>query len=54
MKHSHLKIFGYVSYVCINYDAHNNLDAKLRKCLYIDHGDKSFGYQQSKLSRVGM
>ena len=45
VKFSHLKVFGYVSYVHIDYDACSKLDAKFKICFFIGYGDKKFGYQ---------
>ncbi|KAG6760700.1 hypothetical protein POTOM_033879 [Populus tomentosa] len=42
---SHLKVFGCVSYVHIDSDARNKLDAKSKKCFFIGHGDKEFGFR---------
>ena len=43
-KFSHLKVFGYVSYVHIDSDARSKLDAKSKICFFIDYGDEKFGY----------
>jgi hypothetical protein len=40
----HLKVFGCVSYVYIDYDARNKLDAKSKKCFFISYGDEEFGF----------
>ena len=45
VKFSHLKVFGYVSYVHIDSDAHSKLDAKSKICFFIGFGDEKFGYQ---------
>ena len=42
---SHLKVFGYVSYVHIDSDARNKLDAKSKKCFFIGYGDEEFGFR---------
>jgi hypothetical protein len=42
---SHLKVFGCVFYVHIDSDARNKLDAKSKKCFFIDYGDEEFGFQ---------
>ena len=41
---SHLKVFGCVSYVHIDSDARNMLDAKSKKCFFIGYGDEEFGF----------
>ena len=45
VKFSHLKVFGYVSYVHIDSDARNKLDAKSKIYFFIDYGDEKFGYR---------
>ena len=45
VKFSHLKFFGCVSYVCIDFDACSKLDAKSKICFLIGYGDKKFGYK---------
>jgi hypothetical protein len=42
---SHLKVFGCVSYVHIDSDARNKLDAKSKKCFFIGYGDEEFGFR---------
>jgi hypothetical protein len=42
---SHLKVFGCVSYVYIEYDARSKLDTKSRKCYFIGYGDEAYGYR---------
>ncbi|KAG6742202.1 hypothetical protein POTOM_055492 [Populus tomentosa] len=42
---SHLKIFGCVSYVHIDSDARNKLEAKSKKCFFIGYGDEEFGFR---------
>jgi len=42
---SHLKVFGCVSYVHIDSDARNKLDAKSKKYLFIGYGDEKFGFR---------
>jgi hypothetical protein len=41
---SHLKVFGCVSYVHIDSDARNKLDAKSEKCFFIGYGEEEFGF----------
>ena len=41
---NHLKVFGCVSYVHIESNDHRKLDAKAKKCFFIDYGDEQFGY----------
>ena len=43
VKFSHLKVFGYVSYVHIDSDAHSKLDAKSKICFFIGYGNEKFG-----------
>ena len=45
VKFSHLKVFGYVSYVHIDYVARSKLDAKSKICFFIGYGDEKFGYR---------
>ena len=45
VKFSHLKVFGYVSYVHIDPNARSKLDAKSKICFLIGYGDKKFGYR---------
>nr|CAN76388.1 hypothetical protein VITISV_037906 [Vitis vinifera] len=45
VKFSHLKVFGCVSYVHIDYDARSKLDAKSKICFFIGYGDEKFGYR---------
>ena len=45
VKSSHLKVFGCVSYVHINFDARSKLDAKSKICFFIGNGDEKFGYR---------
>ena len=45
VKSSHLKVFGCVSYVHINFDARSKLDAKSKICFFIGYGDEKFGYR---------
>ena len=40
-----LKVFGCVSYVHIDFDAHSKLDAKFKICFLIGYGDEKFGYR---------
>ena len=42
---SHLKVFGCVSYVHIDSDARNKLDAKSKKCFFIGYRDEEFGFR---------
>jgi transposase InsO family protein len=42
---SYLKFFGCMSYVLINPDARNELDAKSRKRYFLGYGDEAFGYK---------
>jgi transposase InsO family protein len=42
---SHLKVFRCVSYVHIDSDARNKLDAKSKKCFFIGYGDEEFGFR---------
>ena len=45
VKFSHLKVFGYVSYVHIDSDTRSKLDAKSKICFFISYGDEKFGYR---------
>ena len=45
VKFSHLKVFGCISYVHIDFDAHSKLDAKSKICFFIDYCDEKFGYR---------
>ena len=45
VKFSHLKVFGFVSYIHIDSDAHSKLDAKSKICFFIGYGDEKFGYR---------
>ena len=45
VKFSYLKVFGYVSYVHIDYVARSKLDAKSKICFFIGFGDEKFGYR---------
>ena len=45
VKFSHLKVFGCVSYVHIDSNAHNKLDAKSKICFFLGNGDDKFGYR---------
>ena len=54
---SHLKVFCYVSYVYIDPDARNKMDAKVRKCYLIGYGSDYFDYrflddQNRKIIRI--
>jgi transposase InsO family protein len=42
---SYLKIFVCVSYVLINLDARNEIDAKSRNHYFLSYGDEAFGYR---------
>ncbi|KAG6764687.1 hypothetical protein POTOM_032168 [Populus tomentosa] len=42
---SHLKVFGCVSYVHIDSDTRNKLEAKSKKCFFIGYGDEEFGFR---------
>ena len=44
VKFSHLKVFGYVSYIYIDFDARSKLDAKSKICFFTGYGDEKFGY----------
>ena len=45
VKFSHLKVFGCVFYVHIDFDACSKLDAKSKISFFIGYGDEKFGYQ---------
>ena len=45
VKFSHLKVFGCVPYVHIDFDAHSKLDAKSKICFFIGYGDEKFSYR---------
>ena len=45
VKFSHLKVFGYVSYLHIDFDTRSKLDAKSKICFFIGYGDEKFGYR---------
>ena len=45
VKFSHLKVFGCVFYVHIDFDARSKLDAKSKICFFIGYGDEKFGYR---------
>ena len=47
VKFSHLKVFGCVSYVHIDFNTHSKLDAKSKICFFIGYGDEKFGYRFS-------
>ncbi|KAB5537970.1 hypothetical protein DKX38_015503 [Salix brachista] len=42
---SHLKTFGCLTYVLVDSNARNKLEAKSRKCYFIGYRDKAFGYR---------
>ena len=42
---SHLKVFGCVSYVHVNAEKRDKLDAKSKKCFFIGYGTDDFGYK---------
>ena len=42
---NHLKVFCCVSYVHIESNDHNKLDAKAKKYFFIGYGDEQFGYR---------
>ncbi|RVW84844.1 Retrovirus-related Pol polyprotein from transposon TNT 1-94 [Vitis vinifera] len=52
VKFSHLKVFGCISYVHIDFDARSKLDAKSKICFFIGYGDEKFGYRSSVVSDV--
>ena len=45
IKFSHLKVFGCVSYVHIDSNAHSKLDAKSKIYFFIGYGDEKFSYR---------
>ena len=45
VKFSHLKVFGCVSYVHIDFDACSKLDVKYKICFFIGYGNEKFGYR---------
>ena len=45
VKFSHLKVFGCVSYVYIDFDSRSKLDAKSKICFFIGYGNEKFGYR---------
>ena len=45
VKFSYLKVFGYVSYIYIDFDARSKLDTKSKICFFIGCGDEKFGYR---------
>ena len=45
MNLSHLKVLDCVSYVPINLEKRDKLDAKSRKCFFIRYGTDEFGYK---------
>ena len=45
VKFSHLKVFGCVSYIHIDSNAHSKFDAKSKICFFIGYGDEKFGYR---------
>ena len=45
VKFSHLKVFGCISYVHIDFDARSKLDTKSKICFFIGYGDEKFGYR---------
>ena len=45
VKFSHLKVFSCISYVHIDSDARNKLDAKSKICFFIGYSDEKFGYK---------
>lgn len=42
---SHLKVFGYISYVHVNTEKRDKLDIKLKKCFFIGYDTDEFGYK---------
>ena len=42
---SHLRVFGCISYVHIDYAERSKLDAKLNKCVFVGYGGDEFGYR---------
>ena len=47
VKFSHLKVFGCISYVHIDFNTHSKLDAKSKIRFFISYGDEKFGYRFS-------
>ena len=45
VKFSHLKVFGCVSFVHVDFDARSKLDANSKICFFIGYGDEKFGYR---------
>ena len=45
VKFSHLKFFGCVFYVHVDFDARSKLDAKSKICFFIGYGNEKFGYR---------
>ena len=45
VKLSHLRIFGWVSFLLINSSNRDKLDLKARKCYFIGYGSDMFGYK---------
>ena len=45
VKFSHLKVFGCISYIHIDYDACSKLDVKSKICFFIGYDDEKFGYR---------
>ena len=45
VKFSHLKVFGCVFYVHIDFDARSKLDAKSKICFLISYGAEKLGYR---------
>nr|KYP41605.1 Retrovirus-related Pol polyprotein from transposon TNT 1-94 [Cajanus cajan] len=41
---SHLKVFGFVSYVRVRDADKDKLDPKARKCIFIGYGENDMGY----------
>ncbi|KAE8685870.1 cytochrome P450 71A9-like [Hibiscus syriacus] len=42
---SHLRVFGCISYVHINFTERSKLDAKSNKCVFVGYGGNEFGYR---------
>ena len=51
VKFSHLKVFYCVSYVHIDSDARNKLDAKSKICFFIGYGDVVIGFGMNKTGK---
>ena len=47
VKFFHLKVFGCISYIHIDFVARSKLDAKSKICFFNGYGDQKFGYQFS-------